>query len=299
MLSSMYLLWNLQTLIIKGNRLEIMAPSEIWKMTQLRHVELEKLCLPDPPSLEDRQGDFVLGNLQTLLEILNFKCGEEVVKRIPNIKKLKVSYGNFSDGIKSGSRYCLINLVHLHKLESFSCDFHSTWWKPRRSDLLENLYSPHSLKKLTLCGCKLHWEDITTKVGSLPLLEVLKLVGSFKGVDWTPVEDQFCRLKFLLINDSRDDLEYWNADNTHFPCLEQLFLRGFTKLNEIPSSIGDISTLWLIDLDNCSDTTVVSAKKILDEQEEFGNMDLQIRVHFRENNDLESLAGRNFQVKTW
>ncbi|KAI3455598.1 hypothetical protein Pfo_012261 [Paulownia fortunei] len=39
-LSSVYLLWNLQTLIVQGT-VNAIAPSEIWKMPQLRHVEFD------------------------------------------------------------------------------------------------------------------------------------------------------------------------------------------------------------------------------------------------------------------
>lgn len=45
---SISLLWNLQTLVVVGNSGLIMAPLEIWNMSQLRHVQVEGLCLPYP-----------------------------------------------------------------------------------------------------------------------------------------------------------------------------------------------------------------------------------------------------------
>lgn len=48
--SSILKLWSLQTLIIKERHVKIIAPSEIWKMPQLRNIELELVSLPDPPT---------------------------------------------------------------------------------------------------------------------------------------------------------------------------------------------------------------------------------------------------------
>ncbi|KAK6124736.1 hypothetical protein DH2020_041519 [Rehmannia glutinosa] len=268
-LSSIHLLWNLQTLIVK--RGSCTAPSEIWKMPQLRHVKFDKLDLLDPPM--DGRDDFVLGNLQTLVQVRNFKCGEEVVKRIPNIKKLGLVY----EGLEEWSSCCLHNLGRLQKLESLGCFFTSKM-KPSRSYLVENLNFPRSLKKLSLRGSCLNWEDMKTKIGALPNLQVLKLKRwSFIGPEWETVEGRFCSLKFLLIQDCYD-LEYWTTDSTHFPRLERLVLRRLEKLNEIPWEIGEIPTLRSIELEYCSDPAVVSARKIVDEQEELGNVGLQVRV---------------------
>ncbi|KAG8380151.1 hypothetical protein BUALT_Bualt07G0163700 [Buddleja alternifolia] len=219
--SSKCLLWNLQTLIINGDSEGVVAPSEIWMMPHLRHVKLENFYLPDPPSVEEEKPVFVLRNLQTLSRVINFGCSEDVVKRIPNIKKLR------------------------------------------------NLTFPYSLRKLALCRTHLGWEEMSSKVGSLPLLQVLKLKDdSCTGSEWKPVEGQFCSLKVLEIQE--DDLEYWTADETNFPCLEQLLLLVPSKLKE----------------------------KIADEQEELGNLDLQVQATvWKEDTEIqESMLTRNFQV---
>ncbi|KAL8529487.1 hypothetical protein ACS0TY_006786 [Phlomoides rotata] len=127
-----------------------------------------------------------------------------MVKRIPNIKKLRIHY----QGFEGESDYYLNNLGHLHKLESLGCMFYSEN-KSSRSDFLHNLSFPYSLKKLTLEGVKLHWEDVATKIGC-------------------------------------DDLEYWITESSHFPRLEHLVLRDLENLKEIPLDIGDILTLGLI-----------------------------------------------------
>ncbi|EYU21837.1 hypothetical protein MIMGU_mgv1a021514mg [Erythranthe guttata] len=258
------------TLIVNGI-FGVVAPCEIWNMTQLKHVHFDGLELPEPP-IVGKDDKFILGNLQTLTDILKFKCGEEVVKRIPNINKLQISYFEEPQEFLS---YTLDNLGHLHKLESLRFSLHSEN-KPSLNDMVQNFILPNSLKKLTLIGTKLKWEDMNTKIGLLPNLQVLKLKEySFVGTEWETVEGQFCNLKFLLIH-MCSELEWWATDSSHFPRLEHLQLQFLDKLKEIPSCIGEISTLQSIQLLRCSDEAVISAKEILKEQEDFGNVDFRL-----------------------
>ncbi|KAG8380122.1 hypothetical protein BUALT_Bualt07G0160800 [Buddleja alternifolia] len=293
-LNLVYLLWNLQTLIIKSTPWQTVALSEIWLMPHLRHVFVDKFHHPDPPCVE-YMPVFVLRNLQTLLMITNFKCSEDVVKRIPNIKKLQLCYKGSEEDLE---RYCLNNLGHLHKLESLTCEFYFSK-KRIRNYLVQNITFPQSLKKLTLEGSRLHWDEMSSKVGSLPLLQVLKLKEhSCIGPKWVPDEGQFCSLKFLLI-EWCEDLEYWMADNANFPRLEKLVLRFLDNLKEVPSGIGDIPTLRPIQLTHCSHYAVFSAKKIVDGQEELGNEDLKVQVLAQAKDEIvKRLESRNFQVQT-
>lgn len=309
--SSMPLLWNLQTIIIEGLLLKVVAPPEIWEMTQLRHFEASILFLPDPVSHE-RDG-FVLQNLHTLREVENLRLSEEVCKRMPSVKKLHLKYSDLSMywffdqqcdlsmNCTDSSYYCLHNLGSLHELESLKISFSSckNW-----NAVLQKLTYPSSLKKLTLQGCRLDWEDLTM-IGSLHHLEVLKLeMGSIKGKEWGPLEGQFLRLKVLKIYYL--DLVYWNADSSHFPVLENLSFYKLLELDEIPLSIGEIPTLRLICLHGCSISAAISAMKILQEQESLGNDDLKVRVYFwdevkwqefREEMEKESFISSNFQLE--
>lgn len=75
------------------------------------------------------------------------------------------------------------------------------------------------------------------------------------------------------------NLEYWTIDNAHhFPRLEHLVLRFLKRLREIPSSIGDIPMLRSIKLEGCSDAAAESARRIVEEQEEYGNQVL-LQLH--------------------
>ncbi|KAL8466272.1 hypothetical protein ACS0TY_035404 [Phlomoides rotata] len=256
--------WNLQTLQSDGS---FEVNSEISMMPLLRHARLNFYSLPDPPN-----GQIVLENLQTLSSVSISECREKVVERFPNLKTLGISCGEFD----SESLHCFSNLGLLHELEHLKC--HS-FTKTFQRELQQNIAFPHSLKKLTLSGSQLHWEAITTKIGPLPHLQVLKLEkNAVAGADWVTAEGQFCSLKFLLI-DSCDDFVNWMTDNTHFPCLEHLRLISvYNKLMEIPLCIGEIPTLESIELFHCSSSAVMSAKRILEEQEELGNEGLRLVI---------------------
>ncbi|XP_042022972.1 putative late blight resistance protein homolog R1B-12 [Salvia splendens] len=248
---------------------------EIWKVSQLRHVITDdevKLdgayCLPN--SLNEEEDMEVLENLQTLNNVKNLKFGEGVLKRIPNIKKLKLYY----DASSKEDCYGLNNLHCLDKLETLRlvCD-------TRLSDshLVQEVSFSRSLKKLTLRETYLPWEDMNTKIGSLPLLQVIRLEeNSFIVSEWETMEDQFLSLMFLQIEDC--DLECWITENTHFPSLEHIVLCDLSALGEIPLSIGDIPTLQSIKVRRCSDSAVDSAERIKEEQQELGNENLLVLI---------------------
>ncbi|KAL8464235.1 hypothetical protein ACS0TY_033951 [Phlomoides rotata] len=266
-------LWNLQTLKVSCP-LGIELTFEIWEMPLLRHVDISMFVLPDPPNGEH---NLVLENLQKLSNIMNFKCSEEVVKRIPNLKKLKVEYDTSElDDDELLPNICPNNLDRLQKLKSLilaisdNCDVEK---------IMRNSVSfPHSLKKLSLYGTRLNWEDLTTRIGSLPLLQYLELDGhACVGDRWETIEGQFCSLTYLKFF-SCEELKYWETDSSHFPRLEILRLVLLKKLEEIPPSIGDIPTLKSIWLRSCSKSADASAERIREEQKENGNEDLNIDV---------------------
>ncbi|KAL0318550.1 UNVERIFIED_CONTAM: putative late blight resistance proteinR1A-4 [Sesamum angustifolium] len=186
--SSIHLCWNLQTLHVEVSGIidyPLFLPNEIWEMPQLRHIKVETMSLPNP----------IVTQGSTTMEIykhfpLNFRCTPEVLERIPNVKKLKISY---SDNMEEWPNYCLHNLAYLHKLESL-CLVSSIV-------LFKDTAFPQSLKKLSLVRCRIPWKDMPVN-GSLPNLEVLKLYHkAFQGPEWNPDEGQFLRLKVLCIHE--------------------------------------------------------------------------------------------------
>ncbi|XP_057767419.1 putative late blight resistance protein homolog R1A-10 [Salvia miltiorrhiza] len=252
-------LWNLETLVLDR---EVSLPPQIWQMPQLRHLKMERIILQDPPNAQNL---VVLENLQTLSTILNFRCTDQIIQRIPNLKKLRITYGYSVNGF--GKNY-LCNLVQLDKLESLGI----------RGDekLYGNIEFPGSLRKLALENCFIPWEDMSM-IGLLPNLEVLKLrTNAAKGREWNPVEGEFCRLQFLLIHGC--ELEIWEADYFHFPVLRHLHLRHL-KLKEIPMGFAEILTLQIIDLKYCSSSLEKSAETISEERESLGYDDFQLRLN--------------------
>ncbi|XP_042033998.1 putative late blight resistance protein homolog R1A-10 [Salvia splendens] len=266
--SSIDLLWNLQTLIIYSSFANnLHAPNEIWKLHQLRHLEFpEKLILPNPRS--DDSDIVIMENLETLKGVEDLLLNEEVVKRIPNVKKLDLTY--YSDQ-KEGEN-CLSYLQCFGKLECLRC---STSYQS--GALLLRINFPNSIKKLvvqdllsyymTEFGAKL--EDILPKIGSLPLLEKLVLEnGVFKTGKWETIEGQFQKLKFLQLSYCEGLVNWIVSDSSHFPLLQKLRLYNLSELEEIPSEVGEIATLKSISLDGCSEAAVASAKKIVEEHED-------------------------------
>ncbi|CAA2974624.1 late blight resistance homolog R1B-8 [Olea europaea subsp. europaea] len=92
-LSSLHKLRNLHTIIVR-NISSTYVGLNIWKMPQLRHVQLNHVVLPDPPTTEAEEENcfIVLEHLQTLSMVYDFKLTLEILKRIPNLKKLRIHY---------------------------------------------------------------------------------------------------------------------------------------------------------------------------------------------------------------
>ncbi|GER53521.1 disease resistance protein [Striga asiatica] len=287
--SSFYHLWNLQMLHIIDPSYYPRKVVDIWRMPRLRHVRINGLDFADPPTSHDNSG--VLWDLQTLKCIWTSKWSEEMMRRIPNLKKLNLKL------LSSSSRddgYALDSLFRLHHLESLNCEFAGV---PK--DLASGLVFPDSLRKLSLKGTRLVWEEMAAKVGHLPHLQVLILHRlACKGPNWETVEGQFSSLKDLEVY-GWPDLEFWTmGDWTHFPSLEHLILGGLRNLKAIPLEIGYIPTLNSIEVNNCSDSAVTSAKEIANEEEELGNDEgFRVKVVLSEKSQVpKSLASANFQV---
>ncbi|XP_057803151.1 putative late blight resistance protein homolog R1B-23 [Salvia miltiorrhiza] len=315
-LSFVNYLWNLHTLIVSDAEWPRTA-FDIWKMPQLRHVHFyqsNRFHLTHPLSLSSNIDIVVMENLQTLVGVTNFKCSEAVVKRIPNIKKLGIVYHKFKGVWPGGDYYCLKYLECFGKLESLHCKVDCTipdheknlasprsLLKCRCNDHLQEITFPHSLKKLSLRVSKsFHVEGILEKIGWLPFLEKLHLWGGyFRSSKWEIVEGQFPYLKYLSLN-MCEHLECWTLEGSGLPRLEKLRLYLIGWLDEMPSEIGEISTLKSIELSSCTMSLVKSLKKIVEEQEE-----LQGELHFHVSvspdlvdiKALESLETPNFRIE--
>ncbi|KAL0440960.1 UNVERIFIED_CONTAM: hypothetical protein Sradi_0034900 [Sesamum radiatum] len=164
------LLWNLQTLVLRHYDVTLLP--EISEMPKLRHLNIHGMLL-------DVLEGTILENLSTLV-VEGFSCSSEVVKRIPNLKKLCVTQRYSGD----------YSLAQLNKLESLSLHYVNLD--------LEDIGFPSSLKKLSLHYCRFPWRKMTIIGSSLPNFEVLKLEDAFRGPEWNPIEGEFLRLKNIV-----------------------------------------------------------------------------------------------------
>ncbi|KAK4410285.1 hypothetical protein Sango_0101500 [Sesamum angolense] len=138
------------------------------------------------------------------------------------------------------------------------------------------IYVPTAIKKLTLQKFKLSWKEMSM-IGGLLKLEVLKLMYIvFDGKEWKTNRDEFGELKFLKLSGLK--LHRWNTSSYHFPKLQHLVVQRCRKLKKFPSSLGDIPTLQIIDIDSCSKSMADSALQVQKKQEEDGNDKLKVNI---------------------
>lgn len=256
------------------------APGEAWKlpidlldnyMPQLRHVMFSRSSLNLPSRYQP--------NLETISCLYHHPQYRQSFITIPNVKKLGI-YIDITPILDpklspkdASQQYSRLNdLVHLQRLENLKIDVPQTINFHFSFPLLTSF--PPSLKKLTLRGTCLPWNDMDI-IGTLPNLETLILKSkAFCGREWKTTENGFCKLKYLKI--AVLDFELWSA---HFPILECLILDFCRKLKFFPTGFADITTLQLIELTRCGSLLVTSAKRIQKEQLEFGNNKLVIHEY--------------------
>ncbi|KAA8529861.1 hypothetical protein F0562_034370 [Nyssa sinensis] len=141
-----------------------------------------------------------------------------------------------------------------------------TWW--------DNF--PPNLKKLTLSETFLNWEHTST-LGKLPHLEVLKLKdNAFLGQLWEPLNEGFRLLKVLQLG--KTDLVHWKASGHHFPSLQRIVLRHCTSLKAIPSGLGDIYTLQMIELYCPTSSAAASARLIQLKRQQLGMVENWLKL---------------------
>ncbi|KAI3503735.1 hypothetical protein L1887_32184 [Cichorium endivia] len=154
---------------------------------------------------------------------------------------------------------------------------------------------PERLTRLTLSNTALNWNEIRI-IGKLPNLEALKLnVNACIGQRWETSDTGFINLKFLKLQDL--DIVKWEASSSHFPRLERLVIRRCSRLEEIPTGIGEILTLELIEVSWCTELSAQSARAIQKEQERNGNDFLKVftSVH----RDLQGKRKRPSKKTLW
>ncbi|KAH6778868.1 hypothetical protein C2S52_010105 [Perilla frutescens var. hirtella] len=240
-------------------------PDEIWNMPELRHLLSAETDFPRFPVHKHNDG-LLFANLQSLSDVHAASCTREVLKNMPGLKKLSMwidspgAVGLYLDELEElrAFKFSVLNPIPDEKVE----------FQPE-------IFFPETLRRLTLRGCGLPWEDMEI-IAKLPNLQVLKLREiAFQGERWCPTTP-FEKLKYLLLEYVQ--LKIWKATSSDFPILESLILRHCYELEEISTDIGYIGDLKLIELVDCSPAAVECAEEISEEQKSFDNSRLHVRI---------------------
>ncbi|CAL5354682.1 unnamed protein product [Camellia sinensis] len=262
--SSISNLWNLETFVLRTSVEYLKLPRSLWKMANLRHLSLSGrgIFVIERPYPNDH---ISLDNLQTLSCVDPRSC-KDILARTPNLKKLDI-HGAI---IQCLERLMFLDISFLNHLQKLTLCSKLEGFKFIN---LRRIKFPPNLKQLTLKEAFIKWDEISILGKLLSNLEVLKLSSiNWWESDWE-TNEVFPRLKVLKLEAPM--LRKWKVSSNHFPSLERLVFSRFDEF-EIPSEIGDIPTLHIIEVRQCYPSVVESARRIKEEQTNMGNDWLQI-----------------------
>ncbi|KAL3332777.1 hypothetical protein AABB24_033038 [Solanum stoloniferum] len=261
--SSLAKLFNLQTIIIYSQKKNLQLPPQIWTMSEIKHVDITDVDMPNPPLGGQ---PLFLNSLQTLA-VKSSVVVLKILRRIPNLNKLKIN------DVRSTEWNAFLDcLLVLQGLVTLNIQAAASLKSP--FILSRDIFLPN-LTKLSLNSTFFPWEDMAV-LAKLPNLEVLKADNAFWGTDWKLDEDVvFPKLNCLGVR--HGNLERWEATSDNFPMLEQLNLSWLHFLEEIPESIGEIMMLKSIEIKDCNPAVITSANQIRENQEIYGNSEFQLR----------------------
>nr|XP_027117032.1 putative late blight resistance protein homolog R1B-14 isoform X3 [Coffea arabica] len=260
---------HLETFFLNSDEI-VSLPDSIWNMKKLRHV-----CLCAGVVIGLSSNDNGIENLSTLPNLDTLSClrlyeeGENLLRRIPNVRRLKISDCQTGNGV--------LNMSRLECLESL------TWLGNYSSGSREHveLSFPVNLKKLSLEALGLPCSKMSL-IELLPNLEVLKLRDrAMVGQRWELMEGGFPKLRVLTLDSTKVE-EWIEADpdsDDYFPCLQQLKLDKISELEMMPACLGRISTLERIKVSYCTDGVKSLVREIEEAQEyNYGNGNLKIII---------------------
>lgn len=251
---------NLETIVLKVGKYGyyVTFPETIWNMVNLKHIQVNPGVTFSHDAVTFENCCSKLEGLTWLstLFVRNYEELEKIVRKLPNLKKLKWISLYFSWEDSSWRHRDLSSVPDsFQQLEELSSFKHCIVFP--------------GLRKLSVSYNQLSWDEIS-EIGRLPNLEVLKLWKvDVYGEQWDMKEGEFKKLKFLKLE--RFYIRIWNASAESLPCLEKLVLRVCYDLEEIPFGFGDIPFLRTIEVTYCNIYVEDSAKQIRDQQYEMGN----------------------------
>ncbi|XP_052205099.1 putative late blight resistance protein homolog R1A-10 isoform X7 [Diospyros lotus] len=257
---SIWDLQNLETLIIQTKwtpvSMLVILPKFTNKMVSLRHLCLTgtaiyKIVAPVP---------FLLKDLQTL-SLVDPGSWKDFLAMTPHLRNL-----GFRGNMVRNKCLTFPDLDFLNHLQQLKLSNTGTSWF---SNELGSMKLPTNLKKLTLEGTYLKWEELLRLSELVPNLESLNLSrGGCSGRQWEVNDVVFPKLKFLKF--FRLHVKEWIVCDGQFPSLQHFALDECFLLEEVPSEIGNILTLEMIEVRNCKPCVENSVRQIVEEQKSMG-----------------------------
>ncbi|KAG5627005.1 hypothetical protein H5410_012223, partial [Solanum commersonii] len=251
-------LWNVQTLIVNTQQINLDIQADILNMPRLRHLHTNTSAkLPTPANPRTSKTTLVNQSLQTLSTIAPESCTEYVLSRAPKLKKLGIR-GKIAKLLEPSQPVLFNNVKTLQCLENLKL-INVGQTDQTQLRLPPASLFPTKLRKLSLSDTWLEWDDMSV-LKQLEYLQVLKLKdNAFKGEHWELNDGGFPFLQVLCIE--RANLVSWNASGDHFPRLKHLHI-SCDKLEKIPIGLADIRSLQVMDLRNSTKSAARSAREI-------------------------------------
>ncbi|KAL3336953.1 hypothetical protein AABB24_029566 [Solanum stoloniferum] len=283
--SSISNLWNLETLILKRTvhvRHTLLLPSTVWDMVKLRHLYIPDLSTENEEALLENAAK--LNDLETLSTpyFSRVEDAELMLRKTPNLRKLTCEV----KCLKYPHQCHMLNFpIRLEILK---------FYLSKAFETVPFCISAPNLKYLKLSGFYLDSQYLSETADHLKNLEVLKLYYVEFGDhrEWKVSSGKFPQLKILKLE--YVSLMKWIVADDAFPNLEQLVLRGCQDLMEIPSCFMDILSLKCIEVENCNESVVKSAKDIQETQVE-DNQNTNFKLVIIEKKTYDELIPNEFK----
>lgn len=241
---------NLEVLLVITAGSGTILPMTIWNMPRLKHVHVEPVASFDghiPPTSTNICCIETLATVSLTNELVDY-----MVKKASRLRKLK----------------CHCKEPLKLKLDALQLETLSVNGK------ILNFSLPATLTKLSISDVLLPQSELSN-IGRLPNLVVLKLEHrAFQQDKWEIEDEEFLNLKVLKLRSLK--ITTWNASDESLPNLEHLLIENCFNLQEIPSMVGDILTLKMVEVKRCGESLEKSVKDIQEVQE--GNVNAELKV---------------------
>ncbi|XP_027117105.2 putative late blight resistance protein homolog R1A-3 isoform X1 [Coffea arabica] len=259
---------HLETFCLNSGEI-VSLPDSIWNMKKLRHIHVrwEGIIIPFSSNDNGVENLSTLPNLDTLSCLCLYEEGENLLRRIPNVRRLTIS------DYQTGNE--VFNMSRLECLESLTYSGNYSLGSMEHVELS----FPMNLKKLSLSYLGLPCSKMSL-IEQLPNLEVLKLrERAMDGQRWELMVGGFPKLRVLTLEEV-EVVEWIEADpdsDDYFPCLQQLKLHDISNLKMMPACLESISTLEEIKVSSCGDG-VKSLVREIEAAQEYNNGNENMKI---------------------